>query len=65
MELLTQQQHTKTCTKCGVTHPLEGFSKHPETRDGLQTTCRDCTRISNRLYMRRIRREAKERQLAS
>jgi hypothetical protein len=33
---------TKTCTKCGETKPIAGFSKDKYTPDGLQRWCRGC-----------------------
>ena len=33
---------TKICKKCGRELPLEAFSKHKGTKDGLQTWCRAC-----------------------
>ena len=34
----------KTCTKCKVEKPktLEYFTKHPKTKDGYDTWCREC-----------------------
>lgn len=34
----------KTCTKCGIENPLTEFYKHPNTRDGLQSRCKVCTK---------------------
>jgi DNA-directed RNA polymerase subunit M/transcription elongation factor TFIIS len=35
--------HTfKRCKGCGEFKPLDAFSRHPQTRDKLQPTCRDC-----------------------
>ncbi len=33
---------TKTCNKCSVVKPLEGFSPHKDFPDGLHTTCKEC-----------------------
>lgn len=34
----------KTCTKCGKTKPITGFSKNSANRDGHHTRCKECTR---------------------
>lgn len=33
---------TKTCNKCHVEKPLDGFAKDARRKDGLNLTCRDC-----------------------
>ena len=37
----------KTCSKCRQEKPKSEFNKNSHKRDGLQTCCRDCTKISN------------------
>src|SRR5689334_6819967 len=32
----------KTCNRCGVEKPLDQFSKHYSTRDGLRPYCKKC-----------------------
>lgn len=32
----------KECKKCGESKPLSAFHKHPRTRDGLETSCKEC-----------------------
>lgn len=32
----------KQCNNCGRNLPLDQFTKHPTTRDGLQVWCRGC-----------------------
>lgn len=34
---------TKTCSRCGVSQPLENFSKHAAAPDGHTPSCRPCT----------------------
>ncbi len=33
---------SKTCTKCGTTHPITYFWKQTKAKDGLNTWCKDC-----------------------
>ncbi len=40
----------KLCTKCGKTKPLKEFCRHRGKKDGLNSHCRDCTRIANNRY---------------
>lgn len=35
---------TKTCAACRAPLPLQSFGQSAQTRDGLKTLCRDCTR---------------------
>jgi ribosomal protein L16 Arg81 hydroxylase len=42
----------KTCTKCGVQKPLEGFYKNLAKKDGLQHSCKECERKYKRLYIK-------------
>lgn len=39
---------TKTCTKCGVEKPLEGFYKHKKGRLGRVSQCKECMRQHKR-----------------
>ncbi len=34
----------RTCTKCGVEHPVEFFNKDRTRADGVYPQCKDCTR---------------------
>jgi hypothetical protein len=34
----------KTCSKCGEAHPITFFNKDRNTKDGLYTRCKDCSR---------------------
>ena len=36
---------TKKCTKCHVRKPLAAFSKNASKKDGLQTYCKECTKV--------------------
>lgn len=38
----------RTCTKCGLSKPLELFYKHPFTKDGRQAKCAECTKADVR-----------------
>lgn len=39
----------KYCYKCGETKPITEFNKHKSRSDGLQSICRSCQSISNKL----------------
>jgi hypothetical protein len=39
---------TKTCIKCETPKPLEQFSKHPATKDGYDSRCKECVRKAAR-----------------
>lgn len=45
---------SKTCTKCGETKPLDEFGRYAKSRDGLNTSCRECKSEYDRSY--RLRR---------
>lgn len=32
----------KSCARCGTLRPIEAYSRHPTTWDGLGSTCRAC-----------------------
>ena len=54
---------SKHCAKCNTTKPLTEFSGNRNTRDGLQTQCKDCNRAyyqHNRSYI--LAREGKRRE---
>lgn len=57
---------TKRCTCCGQTKDHGDFANHPQTRDGLQSWCMDCSRAYGRAYyaMKKAERLAKERAAA-
>ena len=40
----------KTCTKCGNSKPVVGFSKDARKRDGLRQHCKDCDKASRFKY---------------
>lgn len=49
---------TKTCSRCRVTKPLDGFHRHSSSPDGRQTQCRECLSETHRAMDRReYRRE--------
>lgn len=39
---------TKTCTKCKVEKPIEGFARNTKAKDGLQTHCKVCMAKANK-----------------
>ena len=41
----------KTCTKCGQLQQLSSFCKNKNRPDGLSSWCRDCSKISNKLWV--------------
>lgn len=41
---------SKICLKCGKTKPQSEFRKLPRSKDGLDTWCRFCRRISEKKY---------------
>ena len=43
---------TKICSKCGEKKPLEEFNKYKRKKDGLNTTCRNCSNKYAREYYR-------------
>lgn len=49
----TNPADTKDCTRCGETKPMTEFGKHPATRSGYQSQCRECQRIGQRAYYKR------------
>ena len=38
----------KTCKECGAAKPLDDFYHHPQTKDGLTSKCKECTRAAVR-----------------
>lgn len=42
----------KTCTKCQIPQPLENFSKHKRSKDGLQPNCKSCVSIYKKQYFK-------------
>ena len=51
----------KVCTKCGLEKDLGSFSKNKYFKDGLQYSCRDCNKASNKAWYK----ENKEEKLAN
>lgn len=37
----------KVCNKCGVLKPLSEYNKNSKKKDGVQTWCRECTKVRN------------------
>jgi hypothetical protein len=42
---MTMSTEGRTCTRCGEWKEAEYFTKHPQTRDGLNPQCRRCQKI--------------------
>lgn len=40
----------KTCTKCGKTLPTTEFCKHKQKKDGLDSWCKICSKLSKQKY---------------
>ena len=47
----------KECTKCGITKLKNCFSKRKASKDGLQSNCKDCKKVSNAKYYQENRDE--------
>lgn len=45
----------KKCGKCGIEKPISEFSKCPSHSDGLQSVCKECVNIYNKIYFRKNR----------
>jgi hypothetical protein len=50
----------KTCTACGESKPLDAFSRHNGTKDGLQPWCKPCKAASLREWRRANPAQAKQ-----
>lgn len=56
----------KRCGTCDKSKPVEEFNKHPKTRDGYASSCRECSKAYDRAYFanpnnaEKIRKRAKE-----
>ena len=44
-----QSAASKVCTSCRDYVPLDGFYKHPDTKDGKQSWCKACVLKANRI----------------
>lgn len=44
---------TKTCTKCGIEKEASKFNKHPSTKDGLNSWCKECSNINTKNYIKK------------
>ena len=40
----------RPCTKCGVSKPLDSFSRRTSSKDGLNQRCRDCAKSEGKAY---------------
>lgn len=43
----------KTCTKCGISKPIEDYSRTNRTLSGRVSKCKECVRIYNKQYQAR------------
>lgn len=50
MHLVKKTPKTKKCTLCGRRRKLKEFSKHRQTKDGLDCWCRSCHRDKHKSY---------------
>ena len=48
---------TKTCTKCGITKPLNEFYNHKASKDGKYPQCKKCKRDINNKYHQKHKEE--------
>lgn len=44
----------KTCTKCGKTLPITEFYKHKQKKDGLDSWCKNCSKLNKQRYYSKI-----------
>ena len=44
---MAKSQQTKGCGKCGKTKPTSEFNKCTNAKSGLQSYCRECSKINN------------------
>ena len=40
----------KTCSRCGITHPITHFCKRSDRPSGVQSKCKDCEREVRKQY---------------
>lgn len=40
----------KTCSKCNTAKPVDQFSLHKKSKDGLNNACKDCRRIAQSIW---------------
>ena len=52
---------SKTCTKCGVVKPLDGFHRNKAGAGGRRSYCKECVREYTRRYLEENREEERER----
>lgn len=44
---MSEEITTKRCAKCGEVKPVSEFYKSKESKDGLQSYCKECHRAAN------------------
>ena len=48
--MINPEQVMRKCKKCGEVKPLEAYFKKKDCKDGRVSTCRECSRWSNKKY---------------
>jgi len=44
---------TKVCVRCKEDKPLDQYSKSSRAKDGLQTACKDCNKVTNAKFRKK------------
>lgn len=60
---------SKLCNKCGEIKPISDFGKNKSKKDGLQSYCKECTKIyrhnhyikNREVYIEQAKRTRKDR----
>lgn len=55
-------EQTKICSKCGKELQLECFTKHPECKNGIRSSCKECDRKYRQENSERIKKYMKQYQ---
>ena len=50
---------TKVCVKCGKELPMDSFYKNKATKDGFDTTCKECKSAYNKARNEKLKAEKK------
>ena len=51
-------ESTKTCSKCGISKPLDEFNNQKTSKDGKRSECKECVRDTNKKYYQNHKEEA-------
>lgn len=57
-----EESKTKVCSKCGRELPLSEFYKKSDSKNGLQSYCKECAKRSSK-YAKRSRERKKARKI--